>query len=313
MPKKLAIYFSDPEPMGYPFDVVFLPYWEIYQGIIRDIEAHGIEVYIVRGHSYLGNGSFSHGWMVKNAAMIPIDGSITVDLVFNRDDKNTIPAIYDCQIINRPDLDRICVDKFETAALFPEMSIKTEGINSYKEFLEVVNRWDVRPEEKIVVKKNFLSSGHGIFIRPVKEISESLYQSWNNILVQEFVDSSVGIPSIVEGLHDIRVVTINSEPVYTFVRIPKEGSFLANLAQGAKELPLSVAALPTNLLEMVAKINKKLSQYKPSIFASDFMNSKDGFKLVELNSRPTVCNPLTSQEAKNYIDKIVQLLVGQLS
>lgn len=311
--KKLAIYFSDPEPMGHPFNASYLPYWEIYQGIIRDIEIHGIAVYIVRGSSYLGNGVFSHGWEVRDGKMLLVDQNITVDLIFNRDNDNTIPAIYDCPIINHADLDRICVDKVETAELFPELSPKTKAIKSYQEFKELIVRWGISSDEKIVVKKNFLYGGHGIFIRPVKDIVESLYESWDNILVQEFIDSSVGIPGIVDGLHDIRVVTINGEPVYTFARIPKEGSFLANITQGAKELPLSVAALPEVLLEMVAHINEKFIQFRPSIFASDFVNSKDGFKLIELNSRPTVCNPSLSLETKNYIDKIVQLLVGELS
>ena len=308
MSKKLAIYFSDSEAMGYPFNTTY-PYWEIYQGIVRDIEKHGIEVYVVRGDSYLGKGIFSHGWQVRDGQMVPVNENIKVDLIFNRDDKNTIPAIDDCLIINHPDLDRICVDKVETAELFPEFSPKTKAINSYQEFVDVVGQWGINPEEKIVLKKNFLSGGRGIFILPLKDINESLYENWQDILVQEFIDTSAGIPNIVEGLHDIRVVTINGQPVYTFVRVPKEGSFLANVSQGGKEIPLSLSVLPASLLKMVEEINKKLSQFRPSMFASDFVNSKNGFKLVELNSRPAVCIPSLSSETKNYIDKIVEMLV----
>ena len=90
----------------------------------------------------------------------------------------------------------------------------------------------------------------------LKDITKSLYESWDNILLQEFIDSSIRIPGIVEGLHDIRVTTINGEPVYTFVRIPKEGSFLANVAQGGKEMPLTLDKLPNDLLKLVEKINK---------------------------------------------------------
>ncbi len=310
--KKLAIYFSDPEPMGYPFNSKY-PYWEIYQGIIKDIEAQGHSVYVVRGNSYLGKGVFSHGWRVVGGVMVPVAEPITVDLIFNRDDKNTIPAIYDCPIINHPDLDRLCVDKVETAKFFPELSPKTKAINSYQEYLDAIKEWGFGPEEKIVLKKNFLSGGRGIYIRPIKEVAESLYDDWKDILVQEFVDNSIGIPEIIEGLHDIRVVTINGEPVYTFVRVPPAGSFLANVSQGGTEIPLSLSKLPNNLLKLVEEINKKLSHYRPSMFASDFVNSKNGFKLVELNSRPAVCIPSLSSETKNYIDKIVQLLVQELS
>lgn len=312
MSKKLAIYFSDPEPMGYPFNTKY-PYWEIYQDMIKDIEMQGIEVYIVRGHSYLGAGAFSHGWRIRNGAMVAVGEPIRVNLIFNRDDKNAIPEIYDCPIINHPDLDHICVDKVKTAELFLDISPKTKAVNSYDEYLTTIKEWGVKKEDKIVLKKNFLSGGQSIYIRPVTEILASLYESWDNILVQEFIDSSVGIPGITDGLHDIRVITINSEPVYTFVRIPQNRSFLANIAQGGKEVPLSLSLLPPSLLELVKKINQQLASYRPSLFASDFLNSKDGFKLVELNSRPMVCLPSLSSQTKNYIDKIVQMLICELS
>ncbi len=310
--KKLAIYFSDPEPMGYPFNSTY-PYWEIYQGIIKDIEAHGIGVYIVRGSSYLGKGVFSHGWQVDSGEMKPVNEQIVVDLIFNRDDKNTIPAIYDCPIVNHPDLDQICVDKVKTAELFPELSPKTRAINSYEEYLDTIASWGFKSEDKIVLKKNFLSSGRGIFILPVNNVTPELYENWSDILIQEFVDSSVGIPGIVAGLHDIRVTTINGDPVYTFIRTPAPGSFLANVAQGGTEIPLTLNNLPKKLLDLVYKINQKLSQYQPSVIAADFMNSKDGFKLVELNSRPGVCLPSLSAQDKKFNDKIVEMLVDTLS
>lgn len=306
--KKLAIYFSDPEPMGYPFNTTY-PYWEIYQGIIKDIENHGIDVYVVRGASYQEKGRFSHGWQVRDGAMLAVNEPFTVDLIFNRDDKNTIPAIYDCPIVNHPELDKLCVDKIKTAEFFPEFSPKTKAIDSYEQFVITMKEWNASFEDKIVLKKNFLSSGRGIFIRPLREINESLYDAWEDILVQEFIDSSVGISGIVEGLHDIRVTTINGEPLYTFVRVPASGSFLANVAQGGKELPLALEQVPDDLLELVVKINKKLLHFQPSIIAADFMNSKDGFKLVELNSRPGVCDPNLSLQDKNFNEKIVEMLI----
>jgi glutathione synthase/RimK-type ligase-like ATP-grasp enzyme len=312
MLKKLAIYFSDPEPMGYPFNANY-PYWEIYQGIIKDIEDRGIEVYIVRGDSYLGKGIFSHGWQVRDGKMMLVDQPITVDLIFNRDDKNTIPAIYDCPIINHPELDQICLNKVKTAELFPDLSPKTKAINSYQEFLDTVAEWDIDPEQKIVVKKNFLSGGQGIYIRREADISESLYENWQNVLMQEFIDTSVGIAGIVQGLHDIRIVTINREPVYSFIRIPPKDSFLANVSQGGSERAVPLAQLPSILLTLVERVNNEFVQYKPSMFAADFFNSKNGFKLIELNSRPAVCDPKQSSETRRYIDKIVQLLVGQLA
>ncbi|MBI2037618.1 MAG: hypothetical protein HYT15_01630 [Candidatus Magasanikbacteria bacterium] len=311
--KKLAIYFSNPKPMGDPFDLRY-PYWQIYKEIIRNVEKQGIDVYVTRAKdSYLGKGVFTHGWKVDGKQLIEINEQITVDLIFHRGSQATIPATYDCPIINHPDLERFCGDKIKVNQVFADISPKTKAINSYQEYRDTIKEWNFNPEDKIVVKKNFLYGGHGVYIRPIKEITESLYENWRDILMQEFVDSSGGIPGIVEGLHDIRVVTINGEPVYSFVRTPPVGSFLANVSQGGAEKAVPLSQLPAELLQLVERVNKELAQYRPSIFASDFFNSKNGFKLIELNSRPAVCDPAQSPETRNYIDKIIQLLVNTIN
>ncbi len=245
--------------------------------------------------------------------MIPVGQNITVDLIFNRDDKNTIPAIYDCPIINHPELDQICVDKVKTAEMFPEMSPKTKAINSYQEFVETVAEWNFNTEDKIVLKKNFLTEGRGVYILPLKNVTELLYEDWEDILVQDFIDSSSGVPGIVDGTHDIRVTTINGEPAYAYVRVPPSGSFIANVARGGTMTPLALDKLPANLLKLIKKINDKFVQYRPNIFGADFFNSKDGFKLIEMNSRPAVLDPAASPEQKEYDDKIVGMIVRALA
>ncbi len=310
--KKLAIYFSDPEPMGYPFNSKY-PYWEIYQDIIGQIEEHDIEVYVVRGVSYLGKGVFSHGWRVKNKHLVLVPSPITVDLIFNRDDKNTIPAIYDCPIINHPNLDRLCVDKVATAEFFPEYSPKTKRVDSFDEYVATAKEWMLQANDKVVLKKNFLTEGRGVHIISTSEVVKELYETWRDVLVQEFIDSSLGIPGIIRGLHDIRVTTISGTPAYTFVRVPPEGSFIANIARGGTEIPLTLDRIPRELLEIVGDVHKKLERYNPSIVASDFVNSRNGFKLIEMNSRPGVCDPDLSEQDRRFNEMIVEMLVSILT
>jgi hypothetical protein len=52
--KKLAIYFSDPDLMGYPFDKSV--YFETYNKILTAILSKGVQPYIVRGKTYVGGG-----------------------------------------------------------------------------------------------------------------------------------------------------------------------------------------------------------------------------------------------------------------
>lgn len=309
--KKLAIYSADSDDMGNPFKA---EYEETWRGIIRELEKYNIQVYMVREkNSYLGKGTFSRGWCITNDKVIAMHEPITVDLIFHRGDNMSILPFYDCPMINHPDLERLCNDKLKVAKLFADISPKTEGVNSYEEFIRVISQWALNPQDMIVLKKNFLSGGKGVKVQPVKNVTEDLFDSWNDILIQEFIDSSVGVPGLVEGLHDLRVVTINGEPVHTYVRTPKSGSFLANTAQGGTALALDLDKLPVDLLATVERINKEFIQYRPSILGIDFFNSKKGFKLIEINAPPGIIDPKLSPQDKMYRDKTVLMLVDALS
>lgn len=315
MKKTLAIYFSDPEPMGYPLNKPY--YLERYEKIISDLEIHGINVIIVRGNDYIKNGYFKQGWKLVNGKLKEATGeryengeAIHADLIFNRDDKNTIPVIYDCNIINHPEFDQLCLDKAKTFETLPEISPKTVLINSYKEYLEKTKKWDMKPEDLIVLKKNFESEGRGTFVRPVSSITKSLFHEWSDVIAQEFLDSSVGIPGITNGLHDLRIRVVNGKPINAFLRTPKKGSYVANLTQGGKGVPISLEDVPTETMNLVHKIDKKIKKYFPIVYAADFINSDKGFKLLELNSRPGLEDASSSSKFNNTI---VNMLVGEIN
>ncbi len=305
--KTIAIYFSDPEPMGYPFHKK--EYFETYQKIISDIEKENIEVYIVRGESYLGNGRFKMGWRLKGDELIASEGEIKVDLIFNRDDKNTIPNIYDCITINKPQFDDICVDKFKTFELFPEISPKTGYVHTFEACHHELQIWNLDPNDLVVLKKNFETEGRGIYIIPAKDVQKDLYQDWTDIIIQEFIDSSVGLPGLSSGLHDLRITVIGGVPINSFVREPKKGSYLANISQGGSGTSIDLEEVPKEVIKLVSDINTVVDQFCPIIYAADFMNSPKGFKLVELNSRPGVQHPDWSKTYRLFNDAVVELLI----
>ncbi|MFH1564460.1 MAG: hypothetical protein ABIC82_01270 [bacterium] len=306
MKKIIAIYFSDPEPMGYPFGKS--QYLEIYKEIISKIESHGIDVFIVRGDSYISDGRFKRAWQFIDGNLKESKGEIRADLIFNRDDKNTIPLIHDCKIINKPEFDQMCVDKIKTFEAFPDISPKTAYIHSYQAFLEQIGEWQMEPEEMIVLKKNFETEGRGIFIVPVSNVKKELYSDWNDIIIQEFLDSSIGIPNITNGLHDLRVTVINGRPINSFLRVPKEGSYLANVSQGGQGTSIDLDNVPKDVIDLVCRIDEKVKKYFPAIYAADFINSPKGYKLLELNSRPGVQHPDWSKTYKKFNDAIIDML-----
>jgi glutathione synthase/RimK-type ligase-like ATP-grasp enzyme len=128
-------------------------------------------------------------------------------------------------------------------------------------------------------------------------------------ILQEFIDSSKGIHGVIDGLHDFRVIVVNGRIVMTSVRQPKEGSRLANVAQGGSLLEVPIEKLPDSAKEMVYKIDKKLAIYKNRIYSVDMVFS-EGKKpyLVELNSWPGFNPTKNSIGAKRYIQSVADLL-----
>lgn len=311
MKKTIAIYFSDPEPMGYPFDKS--EYLEIYQIIISQLESRGIEVFIVRADSYRGNGNFTHGWRFTGPEQLEEVADIKADLIFNRDDKNTIPFITDCNIINHAEFDDLCLDKVRTFEYFPDISPKSASIHSYDQYINTMKSWDFPAGEHVVLKKNFETEGRGIVIEPWDQITVDAYEDWESILLQEFVDSSGGIPGITDTHHDLRVTVVNHKPLNSFVRNPKEGSLLANIGQGGSGRSIGIEEVPAEVLELVSQIDQQCSKYEPCLYSADFMLGKRGWKLIELNSRPGVQHPSWSGSYEKYNNAVVDMLVQAVS
>ena len=307
----LAVYFSDKDKMGYPFDKK--EYFASYERLSSLLSEKEIQMVIVRGNSYLGNGQFSHGWKFIDNQLVPITSSIESTVIWNRDDKNTIPDITDHPIINSMKLDKLCVDKKKTAEFFPQLSPKTKALSSYDELSPLLESWQLKPEDLVVLKQNFETEGRGIFIRPISEITTDLYDDWNGVIAQEFCDSSAGIPGFVEGLHDVRITLMNGEVAESYIRIPAPGEFRANTSLGGSFFYIEVEKIPSELLGLVRKIDSQLSHYPMRLYAADFFLSKKGWRLIELNSRPGM--PYIRENSKNedfvnyYFNQLVTFFI----
>lgn len=304
--KRIAFYFSNPEPLGYPFHKK--EYFEGYSWIKDGIEQEGIDVVIVRFDSYLGEGKFSHGWkMLENQQVEEVPGPFKVDLIFDRDMDGTIPHITDCKVVDCWELNELCRDKLATSAEFPEFSPLSFGVNSFEEAQKTLPNFGTY--KYIVLKKNFLAGGEKIHICKPEEVTEDLYKDWSNIIIQEFLDTSVGVPGVIGGRHDIRINIVNHRATNSVIRVPKRGEFLANISQGASGFAIDMDQVPAEILEMVKVIIDRFKKYGPSVYAADFLNTPKGHKLVEINSRPGVGHPIWTRHYKDFNDAIVKMLV----
>ncbi|MDC0506274.1 hypothetical protein OAN96_01625, partial [Candidatus Gracilibacteria bacterium] len=105
---------------------------------------------------------------------------------------------------------------------------------------------------------------------------------------------------------------INKQPISSYIRTPKKGSYLANIAQGGEGFSISLDQVPQELFKTIEEINNAIGEYSPIIYSADFMNSKDGFKLVELNSRPGLQHPNWFKEYYVFNNAIAKMLVDTI-
>lgn len=122
------------------------------------------------------------------------------------------------------------------------------------------------------------------FFKKTKECEGSL-------MVQPFLES------ISEG--ELRTVLFNEKVIGTIKKVPKEGEFLANVAQGAT---YDVVELPRELEEKSVEIAKELSKYGAYWLAFDIIDGKIG----EVNiTCPGLIVEVSHAEKKNLADDII--------
>lgn len=298
MKKILAIYFSLPKVLDYPLNKKV--FFESYAELIEYWEKKGIQAVIVRGNTYLKKGKFSHYfiWNKQKNTYEKINKPITVDIIWNRDSENTIPRIMDCLILNHPDFDEVCRDKLRSYEILSKFSAQTFLVNSYADVEKLLPKIN---SKKIVLKPRYGEGAYGVYVLSRAEITSKLYTDWENIILQEFLDSSDGIDGLVDGLHELNIVMINGKFAGARIKKPPKGKFISS-ATGAvigKVWGIKRRDIPSALWKEVQKIDKVFSNYPLRLFRADFVHTINGdYKLIEINSRPGVMHP--DKEGKDF-------------
>lgn len=185
--------------------------------------------------------------------------------------------------INKLEFTQLIDDKLTISLLFPERSKKSWLVYDNNELKEVLPK--IKKEE-IVLKPLIESGGKGIFILNKKEAVKKIKID-RPYLLQEFIDSSRGVPGFSKGIHDLRLVFVNNEIIYAYIREPKKGRLLANLAQGGSLTIVPKNKLPKSLSPIIKHANKLFETFNPRVFCIDFMFDKNKKPwIVELNSMP---------------------------
>ena len=198
-------------------------------------------------------------------------------------------------IINNPNAIKIFNEKIfatEFSDLMPPTIISADS-TKIEEFLRI--------HEEIVIKPLNGMGGDNIHKvatndpKSLGKIIDLTEDSKTQIIGQKF------LPKINEG--DFRVLVIDGEPFeYCLARIPKDGSFLGNLAQGG----IGVAKkITSNQREIGKKVGARLKSENILFAGIDIIDDK----LTEINiTSPTCAVEIFDQTGENPITKIFDSL-----
>lgn len=293
---------ADPEFKDAQYE---LAYTEIVEVLIEK----GADAVILMGQGrYEGSGVFSKSWSPRRDAeriFYNQRGRTRVDLVFDKDnfvDDDTIP------VINPRLLKAICENKHMTYEVLQEFQPKSSVVHTHEDFLGALK---TLPGDVAVVKGLHGNSGDAVFIGAKSDAAANMEHVELPYQVQEFVETSQGIPGVVDTRHDLRLLMMGGEPILATLRTPPKDGYKSNLGYGGMNRLVDLSELPDELFSMAHGIDKVLEQFAPfRLYSADFGHTDKGWKLFEVNGLPGVITRERGEVlARAYQEKLAQYII----
>ncbi|MBP9773818.1 MAG: hypothetical protein KBD00_04285 [Candidatus Peribacteraceae bacterium] len=279
--KAIAVFFDAPGFQDYPFEPFAGNYYpDSYEELGRILLQRGADFYIVRSqNTYLGNNTFSRGWKFDGTQFREHDEPITVDRIYN---KGLFTADKAARLLNDVEMESICINKYNTYKYFSDLQARSVLAENQQ---DVTTGLAQLQTAMIVAKPLYGSEGNGIVIEPRESLAQHL--TTFPYLLQEFMDTSEGIPGLTKTMHDFRIVIMNGEIIDVYIRTPKSGSLLANIGQGGSLFQIPVEKIPVDAKEILQKVETRFSQFPTRVYALDMCRQKNGaWTIIEINSQP---------------------------
>ena len=303
MAKTIAFFVRNVDANKYPFSVRDL-YYHSYQEYLLAIKRAGADAYFVTDNAtYNGAGIFSKAFTITQVSEVEdfiTVGEIKADIVFEKGGFSG----RDIAIVTDPKLYPLISDKAAIYQKFAQYQPKSVVCANLEAVLQAVQNM---PGEMVVVKNPVSSGGRQVYIAKKSEITIPGDETYP-LIVQEFVDMSGGIPGIARGVHDVRVLLTGSEIIGATLRQPPAGGLHANVSKGGTERLLSRMEIPREVLEMARAIDRQLEDL-PRYYAIDFALGKQGWVLIELNTRPGLFRHDNGPLAQDFMNSFAEYIV----
>ena len=164
------------------------------------------------------------------------------------------------------------------------------------------------PGSIIVAKPTDQTGGAGVFIGNKKEIVPQIKEF--PYIIQEYIDTSEGIPGLIDSTHDLRLVSLQGEVVLAFIRTPPPGNILANVSKGGSLIEVMKKDIPEGALAIFKSVDTALSHFKQRIYSIDMGRNSDGrWMIIELNSRPALFSAKQGKTFEYFQEKLADLLL----
>lgn len=304
--RRIGVFFDAPGYDDYPFDQDV--YVTAYHEVAKGVEDRGARFHIVRGiGTFLGGNRFRGHWEFDGTSFVRNEGEIDLDLVY---DKGYFVGDAGTRLLNDPEMNRVCVDKRETARMFPDLSPKTTEVKDAGELKEVLARWTA---PTVVVKPVDGAEAKGVVIGPKETVLAAPHAY--PLLVQEYVDTSGGIPGIIDGVGDLRIILIDGEIALTYARKAKEGTLISNVSTGGTEIEVLPEDRPKEAIDIALSVDAAFAPMsKHRVFCVDVARDASGkWYVIELNSKPGLSTRDYGATYPRYQDMLVDALVSAAS
>lgn len=281
----------------------------VYHAFFKRGMERGFEMYIGNGkENYIDPMIFKESYRYNGEFFEPTHETLKMDAVFDRSGGMSFPTEnIGKKVLNNISFKKLCNNKNETQKFIGEFMPASARISNQKELVAQLKSFS--DSQMVVLKPASGMQGKGIIIDYPEKIATVDIEEGREYILQEFVDTASGIPGIIDGHHDLRVVIVNGEIVLSHVRAPKAGSLLANVAQGGSIKEVHVGDIPQFILDMVGEIKARIDEkFDYPLYSIDLgvQNGKEPF-VFELNDQ--IGFPSEKMEAKaRFIDSALDSL-----
>jgi glutathione synthase/RimK-type ligase-like ATP-grasp enzyme len=232
----------------------------VYFDFFKQGTLAGADMYIAsKEKNYRGELKFKDPLFFDGKKFKKISGIIIANAIYDRSGGLKFPSKkISRKVLNNITFKSLCYNKnkmYETLGDFMPKSFK---IKNQKDFEKKIKLFS--PNEMVVIKPSEGLGGKGIIIDTVSNIIKLKLTITKETVLQKFVDTSFGIRNITRGRHDLRVVIVFGKIIFASLRTPKEGSLLANVAQGGKIKEIPLEKIPAEVKSVVSKIQKILDK-----------------------------------------------------